>query len=134
MINILMHIEDPKLFIRKILTLLAVTVVLVPLIHFKMTMPAAAYIAALLVLHLYILYVYCNHLPWRKLLQNRVGFGLRLSGVVLFAYILTLLHYEGTELIVLASVGAAVAIHTAILLLLMSSANAKDTTTSTTVG
>jgi hypothetical protein len=40
---------------------------------------------------------------------------------MLFAYILTLLHYEGTELIILASVGAAVAIHAGILLLLMTS-------------
>jgi hypothetical protein len=114
-----MHIEQPQLFLKKLATLLGVTIVLVPLIHFKLLIPTIAYVVALLVLHIYIFFVYLQRINWRVLRANRTGFMMRLLGIVLFSYMLTLLHYQGATLIVLLSIVAAVTLHALILLLLM---------------
>ena len=118
-----MKIDQPQLFIKKLATLLGVTIVLVPLIHYKLLIPTLFYVAALLAIHIYIFYIYLMRINWRRLRANRTGFTLRLLGIVTFAYMLTLLHYQGTTLIVLLSIGAAVGIHAAILLLLMTRRN-----------
>ena len=104
--------------------MLGVTIVLVPLIHYRLELPTLIYVAALLLLHIYILFVYLSRVKWRQLRANRGGFALRISAIVMFSYILTLLHYQGTTFIVLLSVGAAVGIHAMILLLLMMSKTA----------
>jgi hypothetical protein len=114
-----MHIEQPQLFLKKLATLLGVTIVLVPLIHFKLLIPTIAYVVALRVLHIYIFFVYLQRINWRVLRANRTGFMMRLLGIVLFSYMLTLLHYQGATLIVLLSIVAAVTLHALILLLLM---------------
>ncbi len=114
-----MRIDQPQLFFKKLATLLGVTIVLVPLIHYKLLIPTMLYVGALLLLHVYILFVYLSRVNWRVLRANRAGFALRLLGIGLFSYMLTLLHYQGTTLIVLLSIAAAVTIHALILLLLM---------------
>src|SRR6266567_2245227 len=114
-----MHIDRPHLFLEKLATLLGVTIVLVPLIRFKLLIPTIAFVAALLALHIYIFFVYLSQIDWRVLRANRIGFGMRLLGILLFTYMLTLLHYQGTTVIVLLSICAAVALHALILLLLM---------------
>ena len=114
-----MRIDQPQLFLKKLARLLGVTVVLVPLIHFKLLLPTYLYVITLLLLHVYILYVYGAQTNWRLLRHNRTGFALRLLGIALFAYILTLLHFQGTAAVVLLNLSAAVAAHAVILLLLM---------------
>ncbi|MBW4061970.1 hypothetical protein HJC99_05360 [Candidatus Saccharibacteria bacterium] len=114
-----MQINQPRLFVGKLATLLGTTIVLVPLIHYKLIIPTLLYIGALLLIHIWIFYVYVARINWRELRSNRIGFILRLLGIVLFSYILTLLHYQGATTIVLLSIAAAVAIHALILLLLM---------------
>lgn len=116
-----MQLDQPKLFLKKLVTLLGVTLVLVPLIHYKLLMPTIIYVVALLLLHIYIFYVYLTRINWRHLRANRLGFALRILGIVLFSYILTLLHYQGATTIVMLNVVAAVTVHALILLLLMMS-------------
>jgi len=114
-----MHIDQPKLFIKKLGILLGVTIVLVPLIHYKAMLPLYGYVVLLLLLHVYILYIYLWRINWRLLRTHRLGFILRLLGIGLFGYILTLLKFQGATTIVLLNIAAAVAVHAFILLLLM---------------
>jgi hypothetical protein len=114
-----MQIDQPQLFIKKLARLLGVTIILVPLIHYRLVLPTYAYISSLLVLHIYIFFVYLSKIDWHHLRESRSGFILRLAGIVLFAYALTLLHFQGPTYFVLLSIGAAVGIHAIILLLLM---------------
>jgi hypothetical protein len=114
-----MRINDLKLFQRKLLTLLGITVTLVPLIHYKLLLPIYLYLGALLALHVYIFFIYLTRVDWHNLRQSRAGFITRLAGIGIFSYLLTLLHYQGPTLTVILSVVAAVALHAAILLLLM---------------
>jgi hypothetical protein len=114
-----MHIDQPQLFLRKLATLLGTTLVLVPLIHYKLLIPTMVYVIALLLLHVYIFYVYLTRIKWHVLRANRAGFVMRLLGIVLFSYMLTLLHYQGATVFVLLSILAAVGLHALILLLLM---------------
>jgi hypothetical protein len=114
-----MQLDQPRLFFKKLATLLGVTIILVPLIHFRLELPTFIFVGALLVLHVYILFVYLTRVNWRHLRASRGGFVLRISAIVMFSYILTLLHYQGPTWFVIFSVGAAVTIHALILLLLM---------------
>ena len=114
-----MQLEQPQLFIKKLAILFAITIALVPLIHYRLAMPTYLFVGTLLVLHIYIFFIYLSRINWRKLRENRVGFVVRLSAIAMFSFILTLLHYQGPTLFVILSVGAAVTVHALILLLLM---------------
>jgi hypothetical protein len=88
---------NKRLFIQKLTALVVATLVLVPLVHFKLEVPALLYVGSLLVLHIVFLYLYFARTPWRQLLANKPEFGLRLIAVGFFIYILSLIKFEGSS-------------------------------------
>lgn len=113
------HFTNRRLFFHKLTVLIFGTAILVPLVHFKLYVPATAYVAALLILHVAILYLYFARTPWRVLLLHKREFALRISAVVMFAWLLTIVSFEGTLLEVLLNATLALILHVAILLGLM---------------
>ncbi len=113
------QISDPALFWRKIVRLLATTLVIAPLVTLKLYLPTLLYVGVLLLLHTYILYIYLNRVDWRHLAASRSGLIARVLGVIFFAYILTLVKFTGQVQLVLFNVGLAVMVHVLILALLM---------------
>ncbi len=108
-----------SLFLKKLLTVFGATIILVPLVYFKMYVPAGLYITGLLALHLIFLFTYFTKLPWARMLQNRVGFGTRVLAVVFFGYLLGVLRFQGDFAIVMLNLVAGFGIHTMILFSLM---------------
>ena len=110
---------DNSLFLKKLVTVFAATLVLVPLVYFKLYVPAGVYISGLLALHLIFLYTYFTKLPWGRLTANKVGFGTRILAIVFFGYLLGVLKFQGSFEIVLINLMAGLVIHTLILFSLM---------------
>lgn len=112
-------LTDPALFQKKLLAVGSATLVLVPLVYFKLYVPAWIYLVSLLALHLVFLYTYLAKTPWRKLTAHKAGFALRMLSVVFFGYLLVALKFHGSVAFVLANLVAGLAIHTLILFSLM---------------
>jgi len=110
---------DSALFIKKVAVVFAATGILVPLVYYKLSVPAGLYLSALLGLHLVFLYTYFSKVPWTRLMQNRVGFGTRILAVFFFVYLLAVLRFQGSFGFVMANLAAGLAIHTSILFALM---------------
>lgn len=102
---------NKRLFIQKLTALIVATLLLVPLVHFKLDVPALLYVTTLLVLHVVFLYLYFARTPWRQLLTNKTEFSLRLVAVGFFVYILTLIKFEGSSAVIIARLLAAMVVH-----------------------
>lgn len=112
-------LEQPRLFAKKLTALIIGTAILMPLVYFKLYVPAQIYVGILLVLHIYFFYVYLTRVDWRRLWFSRSGFIIRVTGIVFFSYLLTVLQFDGPVTFVLMNIVAATIIHALILLLLM---------------
>ncbi len=110
---------DNSLFLKKLVTVFVATLILVPLVYYKLYVPAGLYVTALLALHLVFLYTYFAKLPWARLTSNKVGFGTRILAIVFFGYLLGVLKFQGSFGIVMANLVAGLGIHTLILFSLM---------------
>lgn len=110
---------DKPLFLKKITVVFVATSILVPFVYFKLYVPATLYIIGLLILHLVFLYTYFFKVAWRQLLQNKLGFALRILAICLFVYLLAVLKFQGSFSFVIANLFAGLAIHTLILFALM---------------
>ena len=108
-------IVHKRLFIQKLSALLVTTVLLAPLIYYKVTVPAALFVSGLLLVHIIFFYVYFSRTPWRILLAHKAEFALRLTAVLFFIYLLSLIHFGGAPLVVITKIMLATAIHAAIL-------------------
>ena len=109
---------DAKLFLRKIEVVFVATGILVPLVYFKLYVPAGLYIVTLLVLHVIFLYTYFTKVSWLRLAQNRVGLGVRILAIGLLIYLLAVLKFHGSFEFVLVSLVSGLVIHASILLAL----------------
>lgn len=114
-----MTLDQPRLFLQKVGAIILGTAILVPLVHFKLLLPAVLYLGALLLLHVYFFTIYLMRVKWHQLRANHTGFATRLLGILLFSYLLTLLHYQGAATILAVNIGLAILLHTLILLFLM---------------
>jgi len=108
-----------RLFFQKLTALATGTVLFVPLVYYEWEIPAVLYAGSLLAIHILFLYLYVARTPWRQLLRNKVSFGLRLTAVLFFVYLLSLIGFGGTPVQILIKLGAAFGIHVGILLALM---------------
>ncbi len=117
--RISIKLMDSSLFLKKIAAVFAATFVLVPLVYYKLDVPAGLYLAALLALHLIFLYAYFARVPWRRLTRHKAGFGMRILAIVFFGYLLDVLKFQGSFEWVMANMAAGLAIHTLILFSLM---------------
>ena len=112
-------ISNQELFIKKALTLFIATIVLVPLIHFKLLIPAGIYISGLIFLHLFFIYLYFSKVPWKEIAKNKQALTLRIVGVAFLIYLLTILKFEEQSILLILNVLAAFLIHLLILLFMM---------------
>lgn len=112
-------LSDPAVFFKKLLLLCLATLALVPLIYYKLSIPAFLYLAFLLVIHIAFLVLYLAKVDWRSLVSNKTSLILRLVGVLFFAFLLMVLKYVGDPIWVLFNIALAFTIHIFILLLLM---------------
>lgn len=110
---------DTELFVRKLLVVVVATLVLVPLVYYRLYVPALVYIVGLLALHLVFLYTYFSRLPWESLLRTKARFGTRLLAVVFLIYLLAALKFHGSFDVVILNLLAGLAIHTLILAALL---------------
>lgn len=117
--NISVSLIDQRLFLKKVAVVFTATLVLVPLVYFKLFIPAGIYLSALLALHVLFLYIYFTKVDWRSIAQSRTGFAVRILAVALFAYLLAALKFHGEFAFVMANLLAGLAIHTTILFALM---------------
>lgn len=118
---------DSSLFLKKVTVVFAATGILVPLVYYKLYVPAGLYLSALLVLHLIFLYTYFTKVPWTRLMQNKVGFGTRVLAILFFVYLLAVLKFQGSFEFVMANLVAGLAIHTLILFSLMAEVGVSPT-------
>jgi hypothetical protein len=112
-------IFNRRLFAMKLAALCAGTIVFVPLVYAKWRLPVYVYAGGLLGLHIYFLYLYAMRTPWRVLTRSKRAFAIRMTAVVFFIYLLSLIHFGGTALQIIGKLAAAFMIHVAILLGLM---------------
>lgn len=112
-------IYNPRLFYRKVATLTVATIILVPLVHYKLYISAFVYLGGLLILHLYIFYVYCKGVPLRELAANKKELVARVGGIGFFIYLLTVVSFAGSLVSVMINLVAAFMVHIGILLLMM---------------
>ena len=110
---------DSSLFIKKVSVVFAATGILVPLVYYKLYVPAGLYLSALLALHLVFLYTYFSKVPWTRLMQSKAGFGMRILAIFLLIYLLAVLRFHGSFEFVMANLMAGLVIHTLILFSLM---------------
>ena len=108
-----------KVFVKKLLLLCLATLLLLPLIYYKLSIPATIYLVALIIIHLVFLFLYLFKVEWRKLTLNKTTFTLRLVAVIFFAYLLAILKFVGDPLFITINITAAFVIHALILLMLM---------------
>jgi hypothetical protein len=108
-------VGDRRVFIRKLVVLFTATILLAPLIVYKLMLPAYLYVGGLIGLHLVVFAVYLYRTPWRELWRDKAGFVLRLVAVVFFIYLLTLLHFEGDAAAVLIQIAVAFVLHAGII-------------------
>lgn len=110
---------SPELFIKKLALLCLATLLLVPLVYYKLEIPAMSYLVILIVIHLIFLFLYLFKVEWRSLTPNKITFILRLAAVIFFAYILAILKLVGEPLFVLLNLAVAFVVHALILFFLM---------------
>lgn len=109
------QLTDRKLFVRKLALLVTTTLLLAPLIYYKLNIPAALFIGGLLVLHAAFLYLYFARVPWRRLWQRKGEFVLRVAGVSFFIYLLSLIKFGGSPDLIILKLILATGAHIAIL-------------------
>jgi hypothetical protein len=112
-------ISNQKLFLKKAATLFMASIALVPLIHYKLYIPATLYIGSLLILHLLFLYMYFMQVPWREIGKNKKALSLRLTSIIFLIYLLTLIKLEGETTVVITRLILVFIIHLLILLFMM---------------
>ena len=117
--RITIKLIDSSLFLRKVTVVFIATAILVPLVYYKLYVPAGLYVTSLLVLHLVFLHTYFSKVRWTRLMHNRVGFGTRILAILLFIYLLAVLRFHGSFVFVMANLAAGLLIHTLILASLM---------------
>ena len=110
---------NKELFWWKLKSLCVVTLLFIPFLAIKNTVPAFIYISALLIIHIYILYLYLMKTNWRELSKSPSGFISRCIGILFFTYLLILVKFQGDIATILVGLGSAVILHIALLLLLM---------------
>jgi phosphatidylserine synthase len=108
-----------RLFFQKLASLLIAVALLFPLVYFRLRLPSLIYVIALLVLHLYVVYLYLHRVSWNELLRHRTALAGRVVAVLFFGYILTVLKFSGAPGVVLSNLSVATAAHVAILVALM---------------
>ena len=113
------YLTNRSLFIKKTVTLLLTTLALVPLVHYKLMVPAVVYVAGLLLLHAFFLYLYFSRVPWQEFKKDKKGLTLRIVALTFFIYLLMLIKFEGSTITVLLNLAGAFIIHVFILLFLM---------------
>lgn len=119
-----MRIElvDWPLFIRKTAAVAGLTLLLVPLLQFKSDLPARAYLASIVLLHIGVLAVYLYRVRLREVAPDARALVARVSGLVLVSALLALVSkFEPTAptSTLLAQASAVALLHEVLLLLLM---------------
>ncbi len=116
------ELTDTALFIRKTVTVFAVSFALLPLVGFKSDIPAMAYAVALVVLHLFVLAAYLYRVRVRELDPDARSLIARLLAVAVVVYLLfavaSLEQGSSRSSLALQMLGLSV-LHTAMLTLLM---------------
>ena len=116
------EIADPALFIKKTVTVFAVSFALLPLVGFKSDIPAMLYVVNLVVLHLFVLAAYLYRVRVRELDPDARSLIARLLAVAVVVYLLFAVSSfeEGAprSTLALQMLGLSV-LHTAMLTLLM---------------
>jgi len=115
----MVEVVEPKLFIKKLVIIFSATILLIPLIHYKLLLPAGIYLSFLLALHIIFVIIYFRRVPWRDFRANRTTFILRITAVIFFAYLLAALKYVGSPTAIILNLSAALGIHIIILMCLM---------------
>lgn len=119
-----MRIEfvDWPLFVRKTVAVFALTLLLVPLLELKSTLPARAYLAALVLLHVGVLVIYLYRVRLREVAPDARAVVARVSALVLVSVLLALVSKfdpAAPTATLLAQALAVALLHEVILLLLM---------------
>lgn len=87
-------LEKHRRFVRKTITLGLAIVTLAPLIWWKNQLAAGIYLGVLVLIHVFALAVFAYRIEWRDLFQHRWGLVSRVSGLVIFGGLLTLLKFD----------------------------------------
>eukprot|EP00192_Tetraselmis_astigmatica_P014846 CAMPEP_0117670938 /NCGR_PEP_ID=MMETSP0804-20121206/13049_1 /TAXON_ID=1074897 /ORGANISM="Tetraselmis astigmatica, Strain CCMP880" /LENGTH=166 /DNA_ID=CAMNT_0005479329 /DNA_START=334 /DNA_END=834 /DNA_ORIENTATION=- len=119
-----LRLQDPKLFLQKVVFVFVLTYLLLPLIWYKSKLPAMAYAAGLIVLHGVVLLVYCYKVQFRQLDPSWRSAAARLLGLGLCIALLLLVSdwadANVTSLWVFAAqLGVLCLVHTVVLAFLM---------------
>jgi len=110
------RILDPKLFLRKLVLLLVFSALFLPLKYFELDKSLEAYIALLLLLHAYFVFVLVHRVRWRILAEDRRSFLLRVLAVGLFVALLARQATGATFAEFVAFLAVSLVIHTGLLL------------------
>ncbi len=119
-----MRIEllDRPLFVRKTIAVFAASLVLLPLLELRSSVPALLYAGSLVVLHVIVLVVYLYRVPMRRLAASWRGVFGRVLALAVVLYLLVLLSRfdDDASRSTLAAQLLAVAVLHAVALLLLS--------------
>jgi hypothetical protein len=114
-------LADPRLFLRKTVTVFALAVLLLPLVRMKSQVPALAYVTVLLALHVAVLGLYFYRTQVRSLDPDRRSLIARVIAVAFLGYLLYVVSRVSADtptLWLVAQVLVASALHTSLLALL----------------
>ena len=107
------------LFMKKLTVLVVGTFLLIPLVYYKLQVPAMIYVGILVILHILFLYIYAMRTPWKELMQHKAEFAVRVVAVGFFIYLLTLIKFEGDFWTLVRNTVIALLIHIGILIGMM---------------
>lgn len=111
-----LRVLDPALFARKLVLLVLFSAAFVPLKYYRLDRWLEAYVAALLLLHVYFVFVLVHRVRWRVLAEDRRSFALRLLAVALFLALLLRLSTGATFAEFVLFLAVSLLVHTGLLL------------------
>lgn len=107
---------DPPLFWRKLVLLIVFSAAFIPLKYYELDQALTWYLVFLLLLHIYFLVVLVWRVRWRQLAEHRRSFGLRLTAVAFFIFLLAVLKTGVGFAAFMVFLAASMVIHTFLLL------------------
>lgn len=119
MTKLSVQLHNPRIFWRKVATVTIALLILEPLLYFQLYVPSLVYVGVLLALHIIFLSVYITGMPWREVLANKQALFVRIVGVVMAGYLLTLVKATDNLIVIFANLVAMAVLHAIILACIM---------------
>ena len=88
--SVTLHLEEPNIFLGKALSVLVLSIALLPILALKSNIPAILYVGALVVIHILVLAIYFYRVRFRELDPNFRSLFARIIALAVVTYLLVI--------------------------------------------